>query len=254
MEQVEFPVKLTVYGTFIEGLTKEDKTSALRVLGNNIKNELYEELNERIIPDIQKILPNVIVDIQKKSISKLFYLDIEKLTFKYSIEYLCILKGDMGLRTQVINQYKTIWNILRTDFNEIASYITTHQGLFDDETFYKPDNGFLEFNLTDISIPSKENIRARTAKRVLVGRPNLPLNVIGKIGNYIGTTLPKEAKRLRPLAEPLSDEAITHAATEAVSFVEKPVIPSIQTKKPWYKRLFSKKRRGGKRRKTRRVY
>ena len=116
------------------------------------------------------------------------------------------------------------------------------------------------------------NVRNRTRRRAVQGISQLPRNVANVVANYAFGPMKPEPNyyKFNPLPKALSNETMQRsfeerlanaeaarsqlAAAEAVAneAIEQPQQQAQEAApkntRPWYKRLFSKKRRGGKRR------
>ena len=118
------------------------------------------------------------------------------------------------------------------------------------------------------------NVRNRTRRRAVQGIQQLPRNVTNVIANFTFGPMTPESnhhKRFHPLPNALSNETMqktfeerlanAEAARAALAAAASAAQPQQQVQeaapkntRPWYKRLFSKKRRGGKRRVRRTRY
>jgi hypothetical protein len=142
---------------------------------------------------------------------------------------------------------------LRAAIRFDAGYLLEEIEALDDPVFRQDDRAYrVEADIPDPWASTyAPNIKARTAERTLAKVYKLPQNVIREISSYVGTRRRESAPRLRPLPAALRNSAIRDAgnlrASKGVAEVRaaSPVrAQSKKNKRPWFKRLFTRKVRG----------
>ncbi len=246
MQSVVFKVRVTISGKFNENIPREDYKEILDDDKFEMDQEMEVEIEGRILPDIQKILPDANVDLVSDDTT--LYKNINNNQFEYTIFYYFHIQSE-----QLFRNYTKIKNIFTQDFFEIQDYIAVHADTFRNEDNYS-DYSFIRFKVfEDPKVnATKRNIQARTAKRIFSANRAIPMNIIGEIGNMIGA-LPEGANRIRPLAEPLTNAAIERAAAAAAAPAPIPVQPPAPKKKAWWK-FWGGRSRKARRRSKRRTY
>ena len=238
MQTLDVPVNVIITGTFRPEIDKEEYNDSFAYEKDEIDQNMRVEL-EIIAPTIFNIIPNT--NIELIYITPNEYKPIGETGFEYTAPYLFRIISSDDLNTH----YSDLLTIFRDHFNQVKDNRFFFQNSFVSDEYYTGEMR-KEFAVLDLKEATKENIRARTAKGILLGHTKkLPvLDVVNKITGFVGKILPESAPRARSLAPELSNaklveynmRAITRPSLTTIQRTSAAtVVPTLPVKKPWYK-------------------